>query len=87
MRASACAREKELLRIFSQFKILAFGWRFTLWFLHLRACTENNTSFYEKQHVTLKKTTRHFEENDTSFYAKQHVTLKKTTRHFFGKVP
>ena len=66
MRASACAREKELLWNFSQFEILAFGWRFTLWFLHLRACTENNTSFYEKRHVTLKKTTRRFMQNNTS---------------------
>lgn len=31
---------------------------------------ENNTSFYAKQHVTLKKTTRRFEENKPAFYTK-----------------
>ena len=34
---------------------------------------ENDTSFYEKQHVTLKKTTRRFMKNKHSFYRKQHV--------------
>ena len=34
---------------------------------------KNNTSFYEKQHVVLWKTTRHFMKNDTLFYEKQAV--------------
>ena len=47
-----------------------------------RRFDENNTSFYEKQAVDLKKTTRRFkkvtrrfEENNPSFYEKQAVTL------------
>ena len=46
---------------------------------------ENNTSFYEKQAVDLKKTTRRFkkvtrrfEENNPSFYEKQAIALYKS---------
>ena len=46
---------------------------------------KNNTSFYEKQHVVLWKTTRRFVKNNTSFYEKQHVVLEsKTSLHEMG---
>ena len=36
---------------------------------------KNDTLFYEKRHVVLWKTTRHFIENDTLFYGKPPVIL------------
>ena len=58
-------------------------------FSHIRMFIENNTSFWWKQHVVLKKTStrfmetsRRFDENNTSFWWKQHVVLMKTTRRF-----
>ena len=49
-----------------------------------RTLLYNNTLFWEKRHVVLKKTTRCFEENDTLFWRKRHVVLRKTT-HCFEK--
>ena len=80
MRVYACVRERGLISVIFHFKILAYGLRVALRFLHIRTYTK-------KQHVVLMKTTRHFEENDTSFYAKQHVVLKKTSRRFIQKSP
>lgn len=72
MRASACAREMELLWIFYNSKS---------WLLD----GVSHCGFFTSERA--QKTTRHFDENYTSFYEKQHVTLKKTTRHFLRKVP
>ena len=43
---------------------------------------KNITSFCEKQHVVLWKTTRRFMRNNTSFCEKHHVVLWETTRRF-----
>ena len=47
---------------------------------------KNNPSFYEKQHVVLWKTTRHFIENNTSFCEEQHVVLESIF-YSIGKSP
>ena len=67
-----------VISVILRFKILAYGLRVALRFLHIRTCTKNNTSFWWKQHVVLVKTTRHFEENDTSFWRKQAGVLYKS---------
>jgi len=74
MRVYACARER-VISVILHFKILAYGLRVALRFLHIRTCTK-------KQHVVLVKTTRRFEENKPSFYEKQAVVFGKITRRF-----
>ena len=71
MRVYACVRERGLISVILHFKILAYGLRVALVFLHIRTCTENNTSFYEKQALLLSKTTRRFDENNVLFLGKE----------------
>ena len=52
MRVYACVRERGLISVIFHFKILAYGLRVALRFLHIRTHT--------------KKTTRRFDENNTS---------------------
>ena len=62
------ARER-VISVILHFKILAYGLRVALRFLHIRTCTKNNTSFWWKQHVVLMKTIRHFSERLWCFRA------------------
>ncbi len=48
---------------------------------------KNKPSFYEKQAVVLRKTSRRFAKNKPSFCEKQAVVLRKISRRFTKNKP
>ena len=81
MRVRVCARERAVIGIFT-FHISHFTFHISLFpFPHplfsLSTSPKNDLSFYEKQAVVLKKTTRRFMKNKPSLYTKVSIGENK----------
>ncbi len=79
----ACARESETTGIFTIY-IVVLHLLFNEGYFYSKASDKNKPMFYEKQHVVLWKTTRHFIENNTSFLEGIFVRLGRSSNWAFA---